>query len=140
MNGGSSGRWLAIATSLAVAASVLAGLYLAGSPAEARLLRLDDRRVDDLRSIMWATSEYWRSHGHLPPALDSLPLAAADHMSVRDPVTGVLYGFTATGDSTYSLCAAFARPSPSARDDYSDAAWRHTAGQYCFPLVAGQRP
>lgn len=135
-----NGKLLATALVAAVLAAILIGLYLAGSPAEARLLRLDAHRVDDLRSISWAVAEYRRGRGRLPPALDSLPLAIGDAPSVFDPVSRQPYTYEVTGDSSYSLCADFARPSPSDRDNRYDAAWRHLQGHFCFPLVAPGKP
>jgi hypothetical protein len=133
-------KLLATVVTAAVLVAIVIGLYLAGSPAEARLLRLDDRRVDDLRSISSALAEYRRGRGHLPPTLDSLPLAIGDAPKLRDPVTLQPYTYEVTGDSSYSLCAEFARRSPSERDGRYEAAWRHLPGHFCFPLMASARP
>lgn len=133
-------KLLAIATATVVLAAVIVGLYLAGSPAEARLLRLDDRRVADLRSISWSLAEYRRAHGRLPATLDSLPMAIGDASRLHDPVSERPYAYEVTGDSSYSLCAEFARPSPSERDGRYDVAWRHGPGRVCFPLTTGAKP
>lgn len=133
-------RLLATVVTAAVVIASIVGLYLAGSPAEARLLRLDDRRVEDLRSISWSIAEYRRSRGHLPPTLDSLPVAIGNAPGLRDPVSGRRYTYEVTGDSTYSLCAEFSRPSPSERVASDDAAWRHRAGHFCFPLTGTAKP
>lgn len=133
-------KLLARVVAAAVIVAVLVGLYVAGSPAEARLMRLDDRRVDDLRSVSGAIADYKRGRGHLPPERDSLPLAIADGGRLHDPVTGAAYSYEITGDSSYSLCATFARPSPAGRDGPYDSAWRHHTGHVCFPLVAPGRP
>lgn len=133
-------RLLATGVAAAVLVVVIVGLYLAGSPAEARLLRLDDRRVADLRSISWSLAEYRRAHGRLPATLDSLPMAIGDASRLRDPVSERPYAYEVTGDSSYSLCAEFARPSPSERGGRYDAAWLHRAGHSCFPLTTGPKP
>jgi hypothetical protein len=133
-------KLLATVVAAAVVIASIVGLYLAGSPAEARLLRLDDRRVDDLRSISWSLAEYRQGRGRLPPTLDSLPMAIGDAPRLRDPATERPYTYEVTGDSSYILCAEFARPSPSERDGGYDAAWRHRPGHFCFPLTATARP
>jgi hypothetical protein len=132
-------RLLATVVAAAVVVACIVGLYLAGSPAEARLLRLDDRRVDDLRSISWSLAEYRRGRGRLPPTLDSLPMAISDAPRLRDPVTNRPYSYEVTGDSSYSLCAEFARPSSPEGGGSSDASWRHGPGHFCFPLTATAR-
>jgi hypothetical protein len=133
-------KLLAIAVAAVVVVVSGVGLYLAGSPAEARLLRLDDRRVEDLRSISWSLHEYRRGRGRLPPTLDSLPIALGDAPRLHDPVTERPYSYEVTGDSSYTLCTDFARPSPGAQDGGYDTAWRHPAGHFCFPKIATATP
>jgi len=133
-------KLLAIATAAVVLTAVIVGLYLAGSPAEARLLRLDDRRVADLRSISWSLAEYRRAHGRLPATLDSLPMAIGGASRLRDPVSERPYAYAVTGDSSYVLCAEFARPSASEVEGRYDVAWRHRPGRACFPLTVNGKP
>lgn len=121
-----SGRAIAIALSVVVAVVVLIGLYLVGSPGEARLQALDERRVNDLREAKGQVSAYWRGHGALPSTLDSTGSSVVYH----DPVTGTPYEYRATGDSTYELCAVFTH---SSQDRYPDeVAWRHREGRHCY--------
>lgn len=136
----SNGKILAALVSGVVLAAVGVGLYLAGSPAEARLLRLDDRRIDDLRSISWAVTEFRRTRGHMPPALDSLPIAIGESTRLGDPATGHPYSYEITGDSSYSLCADFDRPSPPEGDGRYETEWRHRSGRFCFPRVVANKP
>ena len=135
-----NGKLLLTGVAAAVVVAIVAGLYLAGSPAEARLLRLDDRRVTDLRSISWSIAEYQRTRGRLPPTLDSLPMAIGNAPGLHDPASGRPYVYEVTGDSSYRLCAEFTRPTPSERYGSVGAAWRHGPGRFCFALTAGRRP
>lgn len=132
-------RFLARALAAGVLVAVLVGLYLIGSPAEARLRRFDERRVDDLQSAHAAIQSYWITRGRLPPAPDSVPEAFPNGPRFRDPSTGIPYSYQPTGDSAYSLCADFARASPPDNPAY-DAAWRHPAGHFCFPFVGPPKP
>lgn len=126
-------RVLALVVGAAVAAAVGVGLYLAGSPAEARVLRLDARRVDDLQGIQWGIEAWQHAHGRMPEVLDSVTLVGYDRRRV-DPETGVPYRYTVTGDSSYTLCATFTRPSPDPERWRDDARWHHGTGEQCFEL------
>ena len=57
---------------LVVAAAVTAGLVLVGSPSEARLERLDARRVEDLQRLSRLIDVHWAKHGRLPASLDKV--------------------------------------------------------------------
>jgi hypothetical protein len=133
------GMLLASALAAVVLVAVLMGLYLIGSPAEARLRRFDERRVDDLRTAHIAIQGYWTARGGLPPDLDSVRLAFANGREFKDPSTGAPYVYQPTGDGTYRLCADFAQASPPDSPAY-ETAWLHPAGHYCFPLVGPPKP
>ena len=124
---------LAIAVAVVVTLAIATGLYLAGSPGEARLRRLDERRTEDLSSAQEAIRLYWTRHNTLPAALDSV--AALSDWRFRDPSTGLAYAYKATGDSTYDLCADFARESaPSQYGGPRVNIWNHGPGRQCFHL------
>ena len=128
-------RLLAIAASLGMAAAIVAGLSVIGSPMHQRALQLDSRRVSDLSLISMQVSAYWSQHKSLPPDLASLNLA---HPMTSDPVSGAAFEYATTGNETYRLCANF--------DAASDAEgrppgayvlhWNHPAGRHCFDLGA----
>lgn len=131
------GRMLAIAASVAMAAAVVAGLWMMGSPAHQRALRLDARRVTNLRTLTISIQRYWRVHQALPA-----DLAAVDpkRMSSADPLTGKPYAYEKTGTDTYRLCAHFQAASPDrdeARSRYVAVTaysleWQHPKGRHCF--------
>ncbi len=118
---------------LVVGGAVTAGLILVGPPSEARLERLDARRVEDLQRLSRLIDVHWTKHGRLPPSLDEVasePRAEA----IKDPVTGQSYEFRPTGEKRYELCAGFDRRSHPASRGLGDAFWAHQAGRTCFPL------
>lgn len=137
------GFWFAVAACVIVAAAVVGGLIVVGGPGEGRLERLDDARLDDLRTIERAVAERWERTGTLPPSLDSL--RAANLLlpdDLVDPETDEPYDYRVLSDSTYELCATFARAS-------DDRAYRpydrttigaHEAGRHCFTLHPPRRP
>jgi hypothetical protein len=102
----------AISTTVVIVA-LIAGLYLSGSPSEQRLLRLDERRVDDLKQIAITLER-----------LDGRRL----NQLLVDPETGHDYDYAHTTD-TFRLCAVFNRPSEEAE---TMQFWQHPAGQHCF--------
>jgi hypothetical protein len=118
---------------LVVGAAVTAGLMLVGPPSEARLERLDARRVEDLQRLSRLIDVHWAKHGRMPASLDTVASEPRTE-AIRDPVTGQPYEFRATGEKRYELCAAFDRPSPLASRGIGQEFWAHTAGRGCFSL------
>lgn len=141
MIGRPRGRALLLGTVVAVVLVVLGvAVAVLDSPAEQRLLRLDERRVDDLRAIGEAIDLYWSEEGALPPDLDTLAGWQALEVTTTDPVTGAPYGYSTTDSRTYELCATFAArfPTPDSRNRWHrhHSSWHHPAGEHCFELEA----
>lgn len=112
---------------LLVAAGVAVAFMLIGSPAHARLVALDNRRVDDLQVMVTRITE--RYHAALPATLP--PAVVLD-----DPQTHRPYTYRRTGSNHYTLCATFDLPSEkqSPAQPYGNAQqWEHRAGTVCFP-------
>jgi hypothetical protein len=116
-----------------VAGAVAAGFYVLGSPAEQRLLRLDERRVADLNQIEAGLRAFWRRTGRLPATIDETMAPAV----VRDPATGNEYEYRVTAERTVELCATFDRPSEP-DSNVRTPPWRHAAGRQCFPVTVGR--
>ena len=121
---------------LLVAATIAAAFLVLGSPAEQRLLRLDERRVEDLNSLRANVNAYWRANARLPASLDE---AGRGTDLYKDPVTGEPYGYRALGERAYELCASFDRPFTPESPDAAMRFWPHPAGQHCFPFEAARR-
>lgn len=116
---------------LVVGAAVTAGLILVGPPSEARLERLDARRVEDLQRLSRLIDVHWAKHGRLPASLDKLD--AEPHADViKDPATGQPYEFRSTGEKRYELCAVFNRETSPGPYQYGEEFWEHGAGRGCF--------
>lgn len=121
-----------------VLVAIALGLYLAGSPADARLRRLDQRRLDDLRGLKYATEQYWTRNKRLPSDLPALSRDARQDLHLHDPTSNQLYDFRALTDTTYELCADFQRLSSEKAPD-QDTFWSHGPGRQCFQLDAPVR-
>jgi hypothetical protein len=63
---------IAISLVVAVLTVVIVGVTLLDSPAQERLRRLDERRVDDLRNIVRKLDIYWTRERTLPSSLEEL--------------------------------------------------------------------
>ena len=127
---------LAVAIAIVITA-VVAGLMVAGSPAEERRRRLDERRVADLRDLSSAVHGFARTEGRLPASLDELEKRPERTGVVRDPETGTPYLYVAWEGLKYELCAQFAGPTDEEQGRETSAPfWRHPAGPHCFALEA----
>jgi hypothetical protein len=130
-----------IITGLAITvalASVVSALILLGSPAEERMRRLDDRRVDDLERLERAVNLYWTRHARLPASLAELSEEPGVNMNLRDPETAEPYEYRVLLKAdTYELCADFQRDTAEEfqRNEEIDF-WLHGSGRHCFQLEA----
>lgn len=128
-------RLALVGSIVAVAAAVVAGLLVAGSPAEQRLRRLDERRVNDLRFLASAADRYFEREEKLPAELDELVDGLFFTRVPTDPATRQPYEYRIVGPRQYELCAAFDRPS---RPELADDFWAHDAGLRCFSFTVTQ--
>lgn len=118
--------------------SMVAALWAAGSPFHQRLLRLDARRVDDLRAIQRSVETYCEREGVLPATLDSLADTPATFVrNIADPVTGKPYGYDRVDGDSYTLTATFDLPSDQDQPVWNrDGFFQHGAGERAFRLTA----
>ncbi len=124
---GASSALLA-AVAAVVIAVVAGGLWLMGSPTEQRLLKLDERRVDDLQSIANRIDVYWNGHQALPESLDVLEDQPGWESIPRDPARNERYSYRILEGRSYELCASFDRASRYAPASH----WAHDAGPCCY--------
>lgn len=133
------GRGLAIAASVVVAVTVIAAIWVMGSPAAQREAKLDSRRVDDLNHIVQVVDHYVEVNGALPPDLATLAHQPGQRLSITDPVDGSAYGYEVTGARTYRLCAVFVTDTaqtPAWGGAWNPDDWNHDAGRQCFERKA----
>ena len=127
---------IAISLIVAVLAVVIAGVTLLDSPAQERLRRLDERRVDDLRSISAELDFYWTRTGALPSSLKELENEPGVFLELVDPETGQPYEYRVLGSNAYELCAEFARDTADKQGRPYRDYWSHSQGRHCFELEA----
>lgn len=140
---GRAGRWLAIAASVVVVATVAVAIVVMDSPSAQREAKLDSRRVDDLVHIVRGIDNYVKAHGTLPPDLATLAGEPGQRLSITDPVDGTPYGYEATGERSFRLCAGFATDTartPAAGVRWSADEWNHDVGPQCFDRKVKRKP
>lgn len=127
--------------SVVVSAAVIAGLFLAGTPEQARLRQFDDRRVNDLQEISRGIDVYYLRKEALPQQLDDLTKERGIYLrSVYDPKTEERYAYRVIDELRYELCATFdtdtieeSAKSVSPRP-FREQFWNHGVGEICFSL------
>ncbi len=133
----SSGRVLLGFGVAAGIVAVIAGVMVAGTPAEGRMQRLDRVRANDLRSIATSIDAFWERHERVPDSLGELVADPRAQVSIEDPGTEQEYEYRILDEDSYELCAVFALASVS-NNRARDAFWLHDAGRHCFSLVASR--
>ncbi|MFC2099545.1 hypothetical protein ACFLSF_01780 [Candidatus Bipolaricaulota bacterium] len=128
---------VAIVFVVVIVAAVIGGIALLDSPAQERLRRLDERRVDDLHQLAYGVDIYWTREGSLPASLADLSEEERIARDLADPATGQAYEYRVLGDKTFELCAVFARDTGTdGRDTPLRSFWLHGPGRQCFQLEA----
>lgn len=126
-----SGRIALAGAVFIVVAAVIAGLVISGSPARQRMLRLDDRRLDDLQRISRSIERYYRETEAVPTDLDVLVNGWISAGLPRDPETDDDYDYEVETGYRYQLCADFALAS---RETEASGFWSHEPGYQCFSI------
>lgn len=135
-------RWWLGGGVIIVLGIIVVGFYLSGSPFRQRLLRFDERKVNDLQNIQWQIVNFWQNKKRLPRTLEELKDPIAGFIPPVDPQTGNTYGYKAAGDLSFELCADFNLPSaaglasgvrlPAGAGGKETDNWQHGAGEFCF--------
>jgi hypothetical protein len=103
--------------SAVVIISLVAGLFIIGSPASQRKLRDDMARANELQSIQWEIVSRYQQTGKLPFTLDELadPLYPQGKDRFLDPKTDEPYEYRTIASTTpsFELCATFELDSKS---------------------------
>ncbi|MEK9157439.1 MAG: DUF5671 domain-containing protein [Patescibacteria group bacterium] len=121
--------------SVIVLGSILLGFLFVGSPAQQRLIRLDDQRTNDLSMIQNSVTNYYVEKGMLPTNLEDLKGGFTNFTAPTDPITSESYTYTVKSEVTYEVCATFAADSINTPDRsyyYYNEDWSHGIGNTCF--------
>lgn len=130
-----------------VAAAVLWGLWVIGSPEKARMRRFDDLRVQHLQQLQSELVSFWQDKERLPDELSEIKDDLRGVAIPVDPETGTAYEYEKKGSEQFTLCATFSLSSEERRLHDKELSypyygaygpyireqnWEHEAGRSCF--------
>ena len=128
---------------------VVVGIWLAGSPSEARAKRFDDARVQDLNAISNAVNNYYNDTDALPTTVAELDAHTQrkynQNLNLKDPQSSAAYEYRVVSTTTreFELCAHFNKENSNFTDAYylsyeKRNVWQHSAGRDCFTHTANK--
>ena len=138
-----------IGVSVLVAATILSGFLIIGTPGQIRLYRFDDQKVSDLQNIQSEIVNYWQTDEVLPTSLAKLNDPLRGFTVPMDAQTGKSYEYATTSALSFKLCATFnaqTQPNSPTMQSYAMAipvtgvggqdlasdSWFHSAGHTCY--------
>ena len=136
-------RGVVILAIVVVVATLGYSIYLVGTPGQQRDVRLDNRRISDLRNISRNIDTYLDLNNEMPQRLEDLVGPRFHVRSIEDPDTGDLYEYRVIEGTDYELCAVFATDTSERRGErrsFSEQIRDHGIGKACFQLVAKAEP
>lgn len=134
-------RILAVTLSAIVTIAIVAGIIVAGTPAEERTRRADEQRVTDLQNLTYAIDTHYVNEGTLPETTEQAARQPNVYVQrITDPQSNEPYTYRATGETTYQLCATFEEPTPAVPERAEVppelSFWSHDAGTHCYDFDA----
>ncbi len=131
-----------------VFAAILVGVYVVGSPNQARLKRFDEIRLGNLQMIQGELTNYWQAKKDLPTAVEELNDTLRGFALPKDPRSATEYEYVRKSAEEFVLCAVFDTasesdtlgakypvPYPAAYPygPFRDGGnWEHGIGRTCF--------
>jgi len=127
-----SDRWMATISGAVVVLMLVLGFSYVGSPSTQRMMRADERRVQELYQLSNKIYNCCKE-AKLPAHLDEL-----GDVMLADPITREAYEYHPKDERHYELCATFAAASPQNEAASGSKTWAHPAGRSCFVMDASQ--
>ena len=117
--------------------AMIAIFFESGGPLDAKGQKYDQERVRDIQSLKYSVEDYYRENGKLPDKLSGITLKSYQTDRTNDPETGKEYEYSATGDTSYKICATFSTSSSDKKSastlSYNNE-FNHPKGYHCFNL------
>lgn len=138
-------RYIPKAVIILVAGFIIAGIATSGLPQSQRLVRFDERRVEDLSMLESQIFEYTRRIGKTPESLSNLK--ELNYVLPSDPETGISYEYAQLGVMKFKLCATFNTiaeegqtskgyiPPPEISNLFRYQLEKHGKGEQCFERI-----
>ncbi|MBU6414629.1 hypothetical protein KGQ34_00050 [Patescibacteria group bacterium] len=125
-----------------VAASIVAGFFIVGSPQTERMRRFDQQRVENLTILQSEIINYWIQKDYLPTSLNDLKNDITGFVPPSDPESNIPYNYRLINKLSFELCANFkttskkqpqAATAPIPAPYYEqNQNWSHDIGHICF--------
>jgi len=126
--------WAVIIATVAMAAVVILGFRVLGSPGSQRMIQYDLRTVHSLAELAQQINMKWGSEAkELPKDLEKFPTSLR-----QDPVSHKPFGYHVKSSSEYELCATFKTDNRDAPATNTADPWLHPTGDYCFQFDASR--
>jgi hypothetical protein len=123
---------------LATAAFVLVvvlGFWKTRGPSAQRLVRTDEKRIQNMSQLANEINELYRQHDkQLPEKLSDL-----QRTKYADPVTGKPLEYSSEPPTNYRLCTEFATDSSKEEFNGTFVFWNHPKGPKCFEFHATEQ-
>lgn len=134
---------LAWILSFVVLASIIAGFFIIGTPAEQRQRRFDEQRVTNLQILQDQIINYWVRKEALPQNLSELEDSISGFVVPVDPESDLVYEYIVIDTLSFELCATF----KTSTEDFGSTSqgskyfypydsfqqrWKHEAERTCF--------
>jgi hypothetical protein len=135
---------LTAVVAVVVAASIVMGFFIVGTPSDQRERRFDDQRLNDLQMLQSQIVDYWVRKDSLPANLNLLEDNITGFVIPVDPSSKVVYEYKIIDPLSFELCAVFSRSSEASglsgqyMKGYTSPYglyqqnWNHEAGRYCW--------
>ena len=136
-----------------ILAAIVAGFFIAGSPAKERARKFDGERVSNLQTIQSEIVSYWQRKKMLPEELSALEDSIKGFSVPNDQKTKMPYRYDVTGPESFTLCATFEMETSNENQDTRPYGiwgnWDHAAGEKCFersidkdlyPFIVPEKP
>lgn len=150
-------RMMRIGVAVLALVTIVAGFFIVGTPAEARLARFDAQKVNDLQNIQSQIVGFYQAKQKLPGVITDLNNSLSYGPMPVDPQSGEPYVYQPGEGLSFKLCAVFNAKSRGNQNTYSETRavmppspmpvqekaafgakgmlqdnWQHESGEVCF--------
>lgn len=133
-------KYFAWVSAALVVMVIISAFFIIGSPTTAKLMQLDQKRVNDLQEIQMQIVNYYQAKEKLPDNFEQLKDSISGFEAPIDPATKQNYEYIIVDAKNlkFQLCANFDRENKMDKNQslyyygISSQNWNHTSGRVCF--------
>ncbi|MGB7728833.1 MAG: hypothetical protein WBL50_12435 [Candidatus Acidiferrum sp.] len=121
----------ALVATAAVVLVVALGFWKTRGPSTQRLLRTDEKRIQNVSQLANEINQRYQLDKHLPEKLSDF-----QRTRYADPITGKTPDYTVKSATDYMLCTEFVTDGSKEGLNGALAFWKHSKGSKCFEFHA----